>query len=225
IVGKLDGNPRKHKIMKFFASLLAITLFTPLAVIADQALPIGSTLDYKKGMTDGTAITPDGRRVKVELTDYDQWWLGKSDSEQSAWLDLWLKTVQTIAAKHNPNLTFVLFMTDVMNNKLQINDLRIVDMAQIKSKKILPYAVEVAKYRCDNYRSGMSFDEGRDQAEKLLSNQAKREMLQVMTLGSDDRQPTVIGLLKYATDVNSAVNRECNEELSRAYSKGSAYDK
>ena len=211
--------------MKHLTSLLVVMLFIPLAAIAEQKLPIGSRLDYKDGSTHGTAITPDGKKVEVEISEYTRWWLKKDQSEQSAWLDLWLKTVQTIAAKHNPNLTFVLFMTDVMNNKLEINDLRIVDMAQIKSKKILPYAVEVAKYRCDNYRKGMSFDAGRDQGDKLLSNPAKREMFQVITLGSDDRQPTVIGMLKYATDVNSAVNRECNVEAARAYSKGSAYDK
>lgn len=211
--------------MNYLISFFVILLISPLSVIAEQKLPIGSKLEYKDGSTHGTAITPDGKKVEVEISEYTRWWLKKDQGEQSAWLDLWLKTAQTIASKYNPNLTFVLFMTDVMNNKLEINDLRIVDLAQVKSKKILPYAVEVAKYRCDYYRRGMSFDAGRDQAEKLLSNQAKRERIQVMTLGSDDRQPTVIGLLKYATDVNSAVNRECNKEFSRAYSKGSAYDK
>ena len=210
--------------MKNLFSALAIMALTSTSAIAEQKLPTGSRLDYKEGSTHGTAITPDGEKVEVEFSEYTRWWLKKDQSEQSAWLDLWLETVETIAEKYNPDLTFVLFMTDVMNNKLEINDLRIVDLAQIKSKKILPYAVEVAKNRCDNYRNGMSFDAGRDQAEKLLSNQSKRERIQVMTLGSDDKQPTVIGLLKYATDINSAVARECSVEASRVYSKGSKYD-
>lgn len=82
----------------------------------------------------------------------------------------------------------------------------------------------VVKNHCKNINF-TSLNLGRDQAEELLSNQSKRERVQVMTLGSDDRLPTVIGMLKYATDVNSAVASECNVEASRAYSKGSAYDK
>lgn len=210
--------------MKNFLSVLAIMALTSTSAIAEQKLPIGSIVDYKEGSTHGTAITPDGRTVEVEISEYTRWWLKKDQSEQSAWLDLWLKTVQKIAAKYNPNLTFVLFMTDVMNNKLEINDLKNVDLAQIKSKKILPYAIEVAKYRCNNYRNGMSFDAGRYQAEELLTNQSKREMFRVLTLGSENRQPTVIGMLKYATDINSAVARECSVEASRAYSGGSKYD-
>ena len=210
--------------MKNLFSALAIMALTSTSAIAEQKLPTGSRLDYKEGSTHGTAITPDGEKVEVEFSGYTRWWLKKDQSEQSAWLDLWLETIETIAKKYNPDLTFVLFMTDVMNNKLEIDDLNFAGLAQSKSKKISPYAEEIAKNYCSNYRKGMSYDAGRDQAEKVLSDQAKRDRIQVVTLGSDDKQPTVIGVLKYATDINSAVARECSVEASRVYSKGSKYD-
>ena len=210
--------------MKNLFSALAIMALTSTSAIAEQKLPTGSRLDYKEGSTHGTAITPDGEKVEVEFSGYTRWWLKKDQSEQSAWLDLWSETVETIAEKYNPDLTFVLFMTDVMNNKLEIDDLNFAGLAQSKSKKISPYAEEIAKNYCSNYRKGMSYDAGRDQAEKVLSDQAKRDRIQVVTLGSDVNQPTVIGLLKYATEITGAVARECNVEASRAYSKGSAYD-
>ena len=211
--------------MKYLSSLLAIAVLTSTATVAAKALPIGSTFEYKEGATRGYAITPDGRRVEVKLSDYDQWWLKKDQSEQSAWLELWLETVESYAPKINPNLTFVEFMNDVMNNNLVLDDLRIANEAQLEQQNIPAYAKEIGMKRCINYRAGMSFDEGRAQAEKLVSDKSKRERAQVITLGSPNSRPTVIGLLKMAIDINASVGRECMEEASYAHSKGSAYDK
>ena len=63
--------------MQYMVPILTILLLFPSTVIAQQKLPAGTTLDYKEGVTEGSAITPDGRRVEVRLSEYDQWWLKK----------------------------------------------------------------------------------------------------------------------------------------------------
>jgi hypothetical protein len=199
-------------------------IFAPSTALSESKLPIGSTVNYKDGDTRGYVITPDGRRVVVRFTDYDQWWLAKSDEEQSKWLDLWHEIVEPMAPDLSPGLTFVQFMTMVMNTKLELSDLGAGDAERIKDRTIPSSAVESAKLRCINYRKGMSFDEGRDQAQQELSNQSQQEQKQALTLGSPEGKPTIIGLLKYSVDVSVAVDRECEKEASYAYGKGSAYD-
>ncbi len=58
-----------------------------------------------------------------------------------------MKSVKDLASRMNPDLTFVGFMTDVMNNNLELDDLRIVNAAQLARQDIPAYAEVVVPWQ------------------------------------------------------------------------------
>jgi hypothetical protein len=208
------------------ASGSCLSLFSLMHALAEPKLPTGSVLDYYPGQKTGTTTTPDGKQVNVVLTQYDQWWLSKSEAEQSEWLDLWLESVQPVAKSNWPGLTFVKFMTQVMNSGITIREFNI-SLYTIQNQNALikfpSYIQSYAGNRCQNYRAGMSYDEGRDSAIRSLSPGEKDELARSLTLGSVDGKPTPLGIYLHALRSEYSMSGLCGE-LADKLKKNSAYN-
>lgn len=195
-------------------------------LIADgAALPVGSTAPFTPGQRKSTATTPDGRKVVVTFTDYDQWWLQKSDEEQAIWLDAWSALSPGIESVF-PGMTFVGFMKQVMIAGVTLADIGAAKDEQ-DSKSVNPvlpdWVMTIAQMRCANYKAGMSFDEGREKADGQLPASVKEQVNRQLIAGSSDGRPTAIGLILLSVKTQAAVERVCGE-LSNKLIKNSAYN-
>lgn len=192
---------------------------------AKELLPIGGAMEYVNDSSSRTVTTPGGENVRVELSSYDRWWLSKTEAEQAAWRDFWLTQVESASKDMNPSYTFVMFMKSVQKNQLSATDFGLT-YEGISGKDSGPpeYAVEIARLRCENYRKGMSFDEGRDRVAQVLSRPSKIAAARDLMLGTSNSQPTVIGAILMAANVTRALEAECPTEAARARSNGSQFD-
>lgn len=217
-------NARVRHIVSALLFLAASVLIANDGV-AEVTLPIGSEIEYRDGEESATATTPDGKKVRVELSSYDQWWLAKSEAEQAAWLDFWLSQVESAAKAMDPSYTFVMFMKSVQKNQLNATDFGLTyEGISGRDPEPPPYAVEIAKIRCANYRKGINFDEGRDRVGQSLSQASKVAAARDLMLGTSNSKPTLIGMILMATNVTRGVDAQCASEASRAHSKGSRFD-
>ena len=210
----------------FLASGSCLSLFSLTHALAETKLPTGSVLDYYPGQKTGTATTPDGKQVNVVLTQYDQWWLSKSEAEQSEWLDLWLESVQPVAKSNWPGLTFVKFMTQVMNSRITIQEFNISLSTTQNQNALIKFPSYIQSYagkRCENYRAGMSYDEGRESAVLSLSPSEKDELARSLALGSVDGKPTPLGIYLHALRSEYSMSGLCGE-LADKLKKNSAYN-
>lgn len=193
--------------------------------VAEVTLPMGSEIQNSDGDESRAATTPETKKVSVEHSSHDQWWLAKTGAEQAAWLDFWISQVESAAKDIDPSYTFAMFMKSVQKNQLSATDFGLT-YEGISGKDPGPptYAVEIAKIRCENYRKGMSFDEGRDRVGQSLSQASKVAAARDLMLGTSNSEPTLIGMILMATNVTRAVDAQCASEASRAHSKGSHFD-
>jgi hypothetical protein len=223
----------KNKKFKVVGSVLAGTIFLlakPVQaskwLVADgHDIPVGSTVQFVPGQSSATATTQDGRRVVVKFTDYDQWWLQKSDKEQALWLDFWAAT-STSLNSISPGITFVKFMKQAMNAGVTLADIGVSDANPEKSsaKPVLPdWAITIAQMRCSNYKAGMSYDEGREHADTSMPANVAEQMQAQLRAGSTDGNPTTIGLILLSVKVQAAVDMVCGD-LADKLIKKSAYN-
>jgi hypothetical protein len=209
----------------FGATLATFALLSQSSVISRERIPIGTQIEYTPGAQAVTGETPNGEKLEIQLSSYDQWWLSKTDGEQSVWLDFWLDIAIKLANSIDPSYTFVDFMTEIQKNQLSLGDFGLTyPGAEGIATELPAYAREIAQRRCENYRRGMSFDDGREKADQSLSAASKQDALKAIMVGSTSSRPTVLGVVLLAVNITRAVESECSAELSKAYARGSAYD-
>lgn len=187
---------------------------------AQARLPVGSTMEHVKGSGSGNVVTPDGKKIKVKLSAYDQWWLAKTEAEQAAWVDFWTESGEGMLKTLNSKMTFVQFMSTVMEHRLTLQDFILANPGNASSPASLPaYAIEIARRRCSNYRSGMGFDEGREQAAKGMSLEGSRAIARQITFGNPQSPPNDVGMMILAINVAKAIDEECRAAAEAAMRK------
>mgnify|MGYP006278125491 CR=1 FL=1 len=212
--------------MIVLASASHLSTLSATHALAETRLPTGSVLNSHHGHVTGAATTTDGKQVDVVLTQYDQWWLSKPKAEQAEWLDLWLKSIRPLANINFPHLTYARFMTDVMHAGITTQDLKLPppDTQIAEARNSLPsYILSYTEKRCQNYRAGMSYDEGREKALASLSPSEKDELARALTLGSEDGEPTLLGIYLHALRSEFSILGLCGE-LAEELKKASAYN-
>ena len=202
--------------LRLFTSLVLVILSCGNAFCQNK-IPAGSFMDYVKGSGSGAVTYPDGTSLNVGLSIYDQWWLSKREEEQGLWLEFWLNQGEDYIEELDSKMTFVQFMTVVMENRLVLRDFGLFLHGDARRETSLPaYAREVAQSRCRNYRSGMSFEEGRIKAAKDVSLKTREKIVDQITLGKQDGEPNVVGMILLAINVSRALEIECPTEVQQA---------